>query len=141
MWVGTLDTGGFQMDVAQIVLIACDALVGVTAIGGGAVLAAGLEGDRYPAGWLKGTPFRSYLIPGLILVVIVGGSAAAAAVLTFTAPQAGAWISILAGVILIGQIAGEIRMLKQPVHWIEAVYIAAGALMVALGLTLGVTAP
>jgi hypothetical protein len=140
MRVGILDTGGFPVDAAQMVLIACDALVAVTAIGGGVVLAAGLEGDRYPAGWLKGTPFRSYLIPGLILVVMVGGSAAAAAVLTLTAPQVGAWLSILAGVILIGQIAGEIRMLKQPIHWIEVVYITAGTLMVALGLTLRVAA-
>jgi hypothetical protein len=140
MWMGILDSGGFEMDAAQIVLIACDALVGVTAIGGGAALAAGLEGDRYPAGWLKGTPFRSYLIPGLILVVMVGGSAAAAAVLTFTAAQLGAWISILAGVILIGQIAGEIRLLRQPVHWIEVIYIAAGTLMAALGLTLRMAA-
>lgn len=124
------------MDAAQIVLIVCDALVGVTAIGGGVVLAVGLEGERYPVEWLKGTPFRSYLIPGLILALIVGGSAAAAAVLTVTAPQVGSWISALAGAILMGQIAGEIRMLKQPMHWIEVVYFAAGTLMVALGLTL-----
>jgi len=50
----------------------------------------------------------------------------------------GAWASALAGVILMGQIAGEIRLLKQPITGIEAAYFAAGLAMVALGLTLGV---
>ena len=37
-----------------------------------------------------------------------------------------------------GQIAGEIRLLTQPVTWIEVVYFGAGLAMVALGLTLRV---
>ena len=111
---------------------------GLTAIGGGIALAAGLEGERYPVEWLTGTPFSSYLIPGLILSVAVGGSAAAAAVLIVTTPEVGAWVSVLAGVILTGQIAGEIRLLTQPVTWIEVVYFGAGLAMVALGLTLRV---
>jgi hypothetical protein len=36
-----------------------------------------------------------------------------------------------------GQIAGEIRLLKQPITGIEAAYAAAGLAMVALGLTQG----
>ena len=51
--------------------------------------AAGLEGERYPVEWLTGTPFSSYLIPGLILSVAVGASAAAAAVLIVTTPEVG----------------------------------------------------
>ena len=54
------------------------------------------------------------------------------------APEAGAWVSVLAGVILTGQIAGEIRLLTQPVTWIEVVYFGAGLAMAALGLTLRV---
>lgn len=67
-----------------------------------------------------------------------GGSAAAAGAVTFTAPRAGAWVSVLAGAILTGQIGGEIRLLKQPITGTEAAYFAAGLAMVALGLTLGV---
>jgi hypothetical protein len=77
------------VNAVQVVLVIVDAVVGVTAAGGGIALAAGLEGGRYPARWLKGTPFSSYLIPGLILAVVVGGSAAAAATLTVTAPGMG----------------------------------------------------
>jgi hypothetical protein len=125
------------VNTVRMVLIIVDAVVAVTAVGGGIVLAAGLEGGWYPAGWLRGTPFGSYLIPGLTLAVVVGGSAAAAAALTFTAPVRGAWVSMLAGVILMGQIAGEIRLLRQPVTGMETAYFAAGLAMVALGLTLG----
>jgi hypothetical protein len=116
----------------QVVLVILDAVVGLTAVGGGIALAAGLEGGRYPAGWLKGTPFSSYLIPG----GSGGGSAAAAAALTFTGPGVGAWVSVLAGLILMGQITGEIRFLKQIITGVEAAYGAAGLAMVALGLTL-----
>jgi len=126
------------VNALRAALIILDAVVGVTAVGGGIVLAGGLEDERFPAGWLKGTPFGSYLVPGLILAVVVGGSAAAAAALTLTIPPVGAWASALAGVILMGQIAGEIRLLKQPITGIEAAYFAAGLAMVALGLTLGV---
>jgi hypothetical protein len=122
----------------QVVLIVLDAVVGVTAVWGGVALAAGFEGERYPVEWLKGTPFSSYLVPGLILAVVVGGSAAAAAVLTATTPGTGAWVSALAGVMLMGQIAGEIRLLKQPISWIEVVYFAIGSAMAALGLALWV---
>ena len=68
----------------------------------------------------------------------MGGSAAAAAVLTATTPGAGARVSALAGVILMGQIAGEVRVLRQPITWIEVVYFAIGSVMVALGLALWV---
>ncbi len=126
------------MDAIRIVLIVLDAVVGLTAIGGGIALAAGLEGARFPAEWLKATPFSSYRIPGLILAVAVGGSAAAAAVLTITTPLAGTWVSMLAGVILAGQIAGEIRLLKQPISAMETTYLVTAAAMAALGLTLWV---
>jgi hypothetical protein len=54
------------VNAVRVVLVILDAVVGVTAVGGGIALAAGLEDGRHPAGWPKGTPFSSYLIPGLI---------------------------------------------------------------------------
>jgi hypothetical protein len=50
----------------------------------------------------------------------------------------GAWVSTLAGATLMGQIAGEVRLLKQPISWIEVVYFAIGLAMVTLGLALWV---
>lgn len=116
-------------------LVVIDAFVALTAIGGGVALAAGLEANRFPLDWLQGTPFHSYLIPGLILAGVVGGSAAVAAVVTLRAPRAGGLVSVLAGVILLGQITGELVLLNQPA-WsaVEVFYFVLGLVMVALGL-------
>lgn len=52
----------------------------VSAVGGalGLVFADGLG---MPVGWLEGTPFGSFLVPGLILLVVVGGTQANAVLL------------------------------------------------------------
>jgi hypothetical protein len=78
--------------------------VALAAIIGGITLAMGV--DKFPAEWLVGTPFRSYLIPGLILTVVVGGSAAVATIAALCRPAAGAVASMLAGAILLGWLAG-----------------------------------
>src|SRR5687768_13830790 len=54
-------------------LVALLALVGVNALAGGYYAVSGAPG--VPVEWLRGTPFQSYLIPGLILFCVVGGSA------------------------------------------------------------------
>jgi hypothetical protein len=119
---------------ARIALFAIDALAAVTAIGGGILVATGI--DTFPAAWLAGTPFSSYLLPGLILAVVVGGSAAAAAAATLRSPVAGMRASLLAGVVMMGWIVGEVLILHQPSRptWIEILYFAVGTTMVALGL-------
>lgn len=122
---------------ARVTLFAVDAFAAMTAVGGGILVATGL--DRLPAAWLAGTLFSSYLIPGLILAVVVGGSAAAATVATVRNPEAGALASLLAGVIMLGWIVGEVLILNQPSRptWIEVVYFAVGLVMAVLGLMVG----
>ena len=112
--------------------------VALTAIGGGITLAIGM--DKFPAAWLIGTLFSSYLIPGLILAVVVGGSAAIAAVATLCRSDAGTLASMLAGAILLGWLIGERLILPKEAFvpqfwWLEAIYIAAGLLMLVPGLT------
>ena len=88
---------------------------------------------------LVGTPFRSYLIPGLILTVVVGGSATAAAMTVLRKSGDNALLSIVAGVILTGWLLGQRLILPKAAFvpqffWLEAIYIAAGLLMVLLSL-------
>jgi hypothetical protein len=121
----------------RVALIALDGFTAVTAAGGGIALAAGVEGARFPAAWLRGTPFSSYVVPGLILAGVVGGSATVAAAATLRSPRVGGPASLLAGLVLIGWIAGEIALLKQTPPgptWSEAGYFAIGGLMALLGL-------
>ena len=114
-------------------LFVASIFVALTAIGGGITLAIGM--DKFPAAWLIGTPFSSYLIPGLILAVVVGGSAAVAAVATLCRSDAGTSASMLAGAILLGWLIGERLILPKEAFvpqfwWLEAIYIAAGLMMV-----------
>jgi hypothetical protein len=72
----------------------------------------------------------------------VGGSATGAAAATLRSPRAGGLASLLAGVVLMGWIVGENRILKQPISrgtWMEAFYFVVGLLMAVLGLTVGWT--
>jgi hypothetical protein len=91
-----------------------DAFVALTAIGGGIALATGREQKRFSTSMLAGTPFSTYLIPGLLLAGVVGGTSLVATVLSLRSPRAGAAASIVAGVSLMGWICGEVRILRAP---------------------------
>jgi hypothetical protein len=125
----------------RVGLFAVDGFGAVSAVGGGIALMAGLESGRFPLDWLRGTPFSSYVIPGLILALVVGGSATVAAAATLRSPLAGALTSLLAGVVMLGWIVGEILILNQPSRptGTEVFYFSAGLLMALLGLAVGRT--
>jgi hypothetical protein len=119
-------------------LIALLLLVAATAIGGGIALAVGLEGGRFPLSWLAGTPFADYVAPGLILAGVVGGSAAAATITLVRRSPIGPRVSLMAGVLLMGWIAGEIILVSadnEVVSPMEAAYVFAG--MAISGLAVG----
>jgi hypothetical protein len=122
--------------ICGVTLFVASVFVAMTAVGGGITVATGV--DKFPAGWLTGTLFSSYLIPGLILAAVVGGSAVVAAVAILRTPDAGALTSMLAGAILLGWLVGE-RLILPPAAfvpqfwWLEAVYVAAGLMMLVPG--------
>jgi len=121
-----------------VMLFVASVFVALTAVVGGIALAAGV--DKFPASWLVGTPFRSYLIPGLILAVIVGGSATMAAVGALRRLSAGAITSTLAGTILLGWLTGERLILPTAAFppgfsWLENIYIGVGLMMLLPALT------
>ena len=126
-----------MVSVFRVALFVVDLFVALTAIGGGIALFAGLESnDRIPSAWLDGTPFDSYVIPGLILAVVVGGSAAIATFATYDSRSAGGVVSLLAGVLLMGYIVVEVVTLNQPSRWTgtEVVFFVTGLVMCLLGL-------
>jgi hypothetical protein len=124
--------------ICGAILFVANLFIALTAIFGGIALAMGI--DKFPADWLVGTPFRSYLIPGLILTVVVGGSAAVASIVALRGAAAGALISMFSGAILLGWLAGE-RLILPPAafpaqfSWLEAIYIAIGLTMVVPAVT------
>jgi hypothetical protein len=124
--------------ICGVTLFVASVFVALTAVGGGITVATGI--DWFPRAWLVGTPFSSYVIPGLILAIVVGGSASVAAVDALRRSNAGALASTLAGAIMLGWLVGE-RLILPPAAfspqfwWLEAIYIAAGLMMFVPGLT------
>lgn len=134
--------GTLLIRVCGAILFVDSVFVALTATLGGITLALGI--DKFPAQWLIGTPFRSYVIPGLVLAAIVGGSATVAAVTMVRRSDKGAVLSFTAGAILLGWLLGERLILPKAAFdpqfwWLEAVYIAAGLLMVLPSLLVRLT--
>ena len=67
---------------------------------------------------------------------MVGGSAALAGVALLRNRDSGAFVSMVAGALLMGWIIGEALLLHQP-SWFEVFYFALGLTMAALGLAGG----
>lgn len=110
-----------------------------TVIGG---IAVAVNVDSFPREWLAGSPFSDYLLPGAILAVVVGGTAVFAAVTTARDPWVGAPASVVAGLVLVGWITGELLVLNQnsastsPRSPVEALYFVVGLAMAVVGLIL-----
>jgi hypothetical protein len=127
-------------------LLVTTILVGVTAVAGGIALIIGSLDPSLatvlspPAEYLAGSPFGSYLIPGVILGVVLGGVHLAAFVLVLRRHPW--WI-------LAGAVAGFdaliwifVQMVFIPFSFLQAFYFAFGVAEVGLVmLALGVFRP
>lgn len=124
----------------RFALFVVDLSAAVSAVIGGVAVA--LDADHFPREWLAGSPFGDYVLPGAILAVLVGGAAALAALATARSPRIGAPVSIVAGLVLVGWIVGELVVLQQntaaasPRSIVEPIYFVVGVAMVGLGYVL-----
>lgn len=128
---------------ARTILLLLTAFVAVTAFLGGLALTLGALVPSMatvlspPPDYLVGTPFTSYLLPGLVLALVVGGSHAAAFVLLLRRhPRADLLVTVAAFGVIIWIF---IQMIYIPFSVLQAVYVAAGlaevgVVMLRLGL-------
>jgi hypothetical protein len=114
-------------------IVAIELVIAVNAVGGAIYGLAGAE--NVPREWLEGTPFDSYLIPSLILLVAVGGSMGAAALALLTRRRCAPALSVVAGVILVAWITTQIVIIVPDggFSWLQPTMLAAGLLVAALG--------
>ena len=82
---------------------------GLSAVAGSIGVMKGLM--PFPEVWLQGTPFHSYLVPGLILGLVVGGSQLAAAYILLRHGALAKTASLIAGLILISWMSGELALI------------------------------
>lgn len=125
---------------AHLVLSWVLLLVAVSALGGGIALIIGsLSPDLAtvlspPAAYLAGSPFSSYLVPGILLAVLVGGLHAAAFVLTVRRER---WHLLAATICGYGMLIWIfVQMIFIPFSPLQVAYVVIGMLEVGLVLVL-----
>lgn len=91
-------------------------MVALNAVGGAIYGLAGAPG--VPVAWLEATPFPSYFIPSLILLLVVGGTHTAAGLSVAARTPRSRRMSLTAGVILVGWIGAQVALIGY-VSWLQ----------------------
>jgi hypothetical protein len=87
-------------------LAAIEGVVAINALGGMAYALGGAA--AVPTEWLDGTPFDSYLIPGLYLGVVVGGGCLAAAYVSLRRPGRARIAGLASSAVMVSWIVAQI---------------------------------
>jgi hypothetical protein len=101
----------------------------VNAIAGGYYGLAGAEG--VPVEWLRGSPFKDYSIPSLILLVVVGGAFSIAAAAVFRQSRRARLHAFAAGIVVRGWISVQLTIIGY-VSWMQPATVVAGVFVVML---------
>ena len=110
-------------------------ITALSALAGGVELLVWPYGTRnLPLELLDGTPFNTFMLPGLLLAVLVGGASLAAAALIMRRGRHAAEVTALAGATLVIWLAAEMALLRTP-HLLHVVYGTMGLVLLATGLT------
>ena len=115
-------------------LLAIELIVSLCAVAGGVALITG--GIKIPIEWLAGTPFRSYVLPGLILFFAVGGSNLAAAYTVLACCQSARITSQLAGGILAIWVITQIAVIGY-LGWMHFLFLIFGLATLFLSFAVG----
>lgn len=118
-------------------LIGLECFLVISAFAGGVSLIVDPTGGllQMPLSLLADTPFRSFLIPGVILTFVVGGSAAVAAAALWRKAPSSFLLCAASGLILFGWITIQV-MLIHAFHPLHAIYGGLGLFFLLAGLRL-----
>ncbi len=99
------------------------------AVAGGIALVAGPQGEvlQMPVSMLEGSPFDSYLVPGLVLLLVLGVLPLAAAVGLWLRRPWAWWAAGVVGCGLLIWIVVQVSIVDY--HWLQPAYGAMGALI------------
>jgi hypothetical protein len=114
----------------RIILIAVQVVVMINAFGGGYYGLSGAPGVD-PA-WLEGSPFHSYLVPGLFLFAVVGGGMALATVAWVKRSPSAPLLSVGMGALLVSWIVVQVAIIGY-VSWLQPASFVAGLVLIGLG--------
>jgi hypothetical protein len=95
----------------RALLVALEGFVGAGALYGGVELVRDAEGFGMELSWLEGTPFTTYTIPGLVLLVVIGGGMLGAALTALLGSDRAGSAALCMGVALLVFLAAETALI------------------------------
>jgi len=104
-------------------------IIALNAFGGGYYALAGAK--DVPLEWLKGSPFKSYIIPGLFLFIVVGGLCLFTSIALITRKLYDRTLSFICGILLILWIVIQVRLIGY-VSWMQPAVVVAGIIVLLL---------
>ena len=108
--------------------------IGLTAIAGGFRLVSNPNGiPDFPIEWLSNSPFTSYFIPGLVLLIIIGFGNVLAGPVTFLRKRYSGSIATLLGIFLILYMIIEVWFIGLR-NFLQPLYFILGVTVLILGL-------
>jgi len=110
-------------------LAGTELLVALNAVAGAVYGLGGAAG--VPRAWLDGSPFASYVVPSIVLLVAVGGSMALAAATVLRRVRRAPEVSIAAGAVLLVWIGVEVLII--PFNWLQPAFAALALVVIAAG--------
>lgn len=113
----------------RVALAVLEIFVGLGAVAGGVAVATNAIG--LPEYLLRGSPFGSYLVPGLVLSFVVGGSQLVAVAAVMRRHALGALASALAGLILVGWMVVQVAIIGLG-SLLQVFYLVLGMLIIVL---------
>ncbi len=116
---------------------ALQAFIGFTAIVGGFKLVTHPQGTpAMPIEMLQVSPFTTFFIPGIVLLVLIGAVNVLSLVVTITGGRHRGSMAVLGGGILIGYIAAEVWWIGLQ-NALQPLYLAMGVVLLLSGLVQG----
>jgi hypothetical protein len=121
--------------IARLAVV-LEIFLGLGALFGGGAFILGPDGHLLgmPTKLLTGSPFTSYLVPGIILFTLVGIAPLVAAAITVRRHALAPLAAIAVGLTLIGWVSVEMVVLAGPGSLAWALYLVLGSCIAAIGV-------
>lgn len=125
-----------RLPVIARAAILLEVFLGLGALFGGGALILGPDGHLLgmPTTLLAGSPFNSFLVPGIILFTLVGVAPLIAAAITVRRQAFAPLAAVAVGLTLIGWVSVEMVILAGPGSLAWAFYLVLGACIAAVGV-------
>src|SRR5581483_1341959 len=116
-------------------LVGLEVFIGLGALAGGGLLMLSPDGRLLGMrlSVLDGTPFKDFLVPGLVLFTAIGVVPLAAAAAALRRMRVAPVLAVAVGVLLVGWIAVEMVMLAGPGSLAWSLYLFLGTAVLVLG--------